>query len=60
MCKLTLPSLSHFLQLHRDMSFPGPAKMVQDSGYLKIELDDEYVTDLWSLCTSTWKVAVDK
>ena len=36
-----------------DMSFPGPAKMVQDSGYLKIELDNEYVTDLWSLCTST-------
>lgn len=53
-------SMAIFKLNNVDMSFPGPAKMVQDSGYLKIELDNEYVTDLWSLCTSTWKVAIDK
>jgi len=46
-----------FCQLNTvDMSFPGPAKMVQEIGFLNIELDDEFVTDLWSLCTSTWKM----
>jgi len=39
-----------------DMFFPAPSKMVHEGGYLKIELDDEVVSDLWSLCTSTWNV----
>lgn len=50
-----------FCQLNNvDMFFPAPAKMVHEGGYLKIELDDDFVSDLWSLCISTWNSITDK